>query len=453
MYFLRFILRRIFLIFFIARKHFWRNALSSLGLFLSLLIAITILGVLEPVKKMLRAKMESSLPAQTLRLVPEFSATKTAGWSQFRRERDVLMPITQDLLLRARRWGKPGAVRSVSATQLLQQPAIGRFEDPLLAQLGFSFDLVLQGVPAKFFRPAMRCNLPYLGRTTQDKGKILEEIPIIVPENYLEIAYSYALISGLPTVSPQRLIGLQLRAILGQSITGVRWSFTEEVRLVVCGFAAPGLISAVGVPIEWVQKKHRLRQQKNALQSYDQLFIEVSNEKAIPEILAAARAAKLRLPEKTRSLEPVLKSLERLDWIFLAVAAILATLAAIALANSFALLAVQNRYEFGLYLVFGSSLFFLWFLLAFEGAVWGFFHSWLALQLADPFLHFLEQYLKELPWLSKFSATGLEQLKLELSAGDRLLIYLLSVSLAALSSLLPGAIVLGRRTLALVKKD
>lgn len=453
---LRFVARRAYLVLFIARKHFIRNALSSIGLFLSLLVVITILGVLEPVKKMIRQKMESSLPPQTLRLVPELSVMGKGNknWNLFRKEQDNMMPITVRTLERAKKWGNPGDVRLVSGTQLLQQPAIGRFEDPILSQLGFQFDLVLQGVPQPMLKPLMRCRAPYKGIQVEDKDdKMIDEIPVVVPETYLEIMYAYAMINGLPNISANNLIGMKLRAQLGQSIVGTKWSKTEDALLVVCGFAPAGVVSALGVPLEWVQKKHRERKQVNALSSYDQIFIEVANEKALPAVLKAARGERLRVPEQSKKFDSILKSLEKLDLIFMIVAVILGGLAAIALANSFALLAVQNRYEFGLYLVFGSSMFFLWFLLAVEGALWGFIHSSLALMLSEPALKFLQSHLNELPWLTKLSGADLSELKLELSGAERALIYTATVGISALASLIPGAIILGKRTLSLVKKD
>lgn len=452
---LRFLARRLYLIAFIARKHFVRNALSSVGLFLSLLVVITILGVLDPIKNMIRSKMESSLPPQTLRLVPDLHVMGKGNstWGMFKKEQDILMPINNRTLERAKNWGKPGDVRNVTATQLLQQPAIGRFEDPILSQLGFSFDLVLQGVPQKMFRPLMRCRAPYAGTRVEDKDKEIDEIPVVVPESYLEIMYAYAMINGLPNISAQNLIGLRLRALLGQSIVGTKWSRTEDAFLVVCGFAPPGVVSALGVPLEWVQKKHRERKQLNALNSYDQIFVEIASEKVLPEILRAAKSERLRVPEQSKKFDSILKSLEKLDLIFLVVAVILGGLAAIALANSFALLAVQNRYEFGLYLVFGSSMLFLWFLLAVEGALWGFIHSALAIALSEPALRFLQQHLTELPWLTKLSGSDLSELKLQLGRSQQALIYTAAIGISALASLIPGAVVLGRKTLSLVKKD
>ena len=452
---IRFIIRRLQLIAIIARKHFFRNALSSIGLFLSLVVVITILGVLEPLKSLIRQKMEASLPPQTLRLVPELSVMGKGNkdWNLFRKEKDTLMPITSRTLERARHWGKPGDVRSVYATQLLQQPAIGRFEDPILSQLGFSFDLVLQGVPAHMLRPLMRCRAPLQGTQVEDKGKMIDEIPVIVPESYLEIMYAYAMINGLPNVSANNLIGLKLRAQLGQSIVGTKWSKTEDALLVVCGFAPAGIVSALGAPLNWVQKKHRERKQTNALNSFDQIFIEISNEKVLPEILRAARAERLRIPEQNKKFDAILKSLEKIDLIFLIIAVVLGGLAAIALANSFALLAVQNRYEFGLYLVFGSSMFFLWFLLAIEGAMWGFIHSALAIALSEPALRILQTHLADIPWFTSLSGTDISQLKLTLSTGQRMLIYTTAIGVSALASLIPGAIVLGKKTLSLVKKD
>lgn len=135
------------------------------------------------------------------------------------------------------------------------------------------------------------------------------------------------------------------------------------------------------------------------------------------------------------------------------IAVVLGGLAAIALANSFALLAVQNRYEFGLYLVFGSSMFFLWFLLAIEGAMWGFIHSALAIWLSEPALRILQTHLTDIPWFTSLSGTDISQLKLTLSTSQRMLIYTAAIGVSAMASLIPGAIVLGKKTLSLVKKD
>jgi hypothetical protein len=110
MNFVRFVLRRLYLVLFIARKHFVRNALSSVGLFLSLLVVITILGVLDPIKNMIRSKMESSLPPQTLRLVPDLSVVGkgNATWGMFKKEQDNLMHINSRMIERAKKWGQPG---------------------------------------------------------------------------------------------------------------------------------------------------------------------------------------------------------------------------------------------------------------------------------------------------------------------------------------------------------
>jgi hypothetical protein len=77
----------------------------------------------------------------------------------------------------------------------------------------------------------------------------------------------------------------------------------------------------------------------------------------------------------------------------------------------------------------------------------------LALLLSEPALKFLQQHLTELPWLTKLSGTDLSELKLEIGTAEKFLIYSGAILTSALASLIPGAIVLGRKTLSLVKKD
>jgi len=453
----RFIFRRFYLIYLVGSKHFFRNLFSSIGLFLSLLIVVTILGIIEPMKNLMKSKMQDSIPAQTVRLVSDLAQMSNAQnpWEFFRKERDIQMPISPATLKKIQSWAQnPADFKRMYATQLLQQPVLAKFEDTILSTLGFSFDVVLQGVPFEMVSSLLKCNLPYKKNAYQDKnGKFIDEVPVVVPETYLEIFYAYAMINGLPNVKSSTLMGKRLRITLGANIMGTQYKNSEDAILTICGFAPAGVISTLGVPLDWVQAKHLGRNQRNALNSFDQIFVETANDKVASYLRKKAVHANLRVSEEKQKYNNFYKTLDKLDGIFIGIALVLALLALISLANSFALLAVQNRYEFGLYLVFGASLPFLYFLLAIEGALWGFLHSSLAIFLSGQLLPILQSHAHDIPWLMKTTGSEIAQLHLTLTPSNQASIYFITIICSAMASLIPGMLILGKRTINLVKKD
>ncbi|MCX7596903.1 MAG: hypothetical protein N2235_24800 [Fischerella sp.] len=261
------------------------------------------------------------------------------------------------------------------------------------------------------------------------------------------------MINGLPDFKPKDLLGLKLKIRLGESTLGIRSKDAESAIGKVCGFVPQGLVSAAGVPFEFVQEQHLRRNQKNALNSFDQIFLVVANPKDIPSLQKKAKAMGLNFPPQSQKYNEVYKVLQKLDYLFWAIAIVLLLLTAISLANSFMLLAIEKKYEFGLYIVFGASLLFLWFMMFVEGAFWGFVYSVLSLYAADGLFVYLQNHLTDIPFLSKIDIGGWENIQLQISRAEKIAIVVSATIFAGLSSLLPAIILLGRKTLELVKKD
>ena len=127
---------------------------------------------------------------------------------------------------------------------------------------------------------------------------------------------------------------------------------------------------------------------------------------------------------------------------------ILLILSGISLVNSFTLLAVEKKYEFGLYLVLGSSPVFITVMMFLEGALWGAIHSIISLGLADVCFNYLKtnlQFIKTYPELA--------QIKFSLSGTERSLMILFAVLFSGLSSMLPTVLLMYNKTIELIKKD
>ncbi len=450
---LLFLWRRVYLIFYLGKKHFWRSLFSSLGLFLTLSIVILILGILRPVKEMLVKKMEGSLPSEMIRLTAPDKQVMRNPFAIFQADKDTLLGVTTDEINKIKTWPE---VKKLYVTQVLQRPGMASIDHPLINQLGFKFyfDVMFQGVNRELVRPYLHCMKDFrVEKDTDENGNPINVIPLVVPETFAEIAYTYAMINGLPDFKPKDLLGLRLKIRLGESTLGIRSKDAESAIGKVCGFVPQGLVSAAGAPFDFVREQHLRRKQRNALNSFDQIFLLVENPKDIPAVQKKAKAMGLSFPLQSKKYNEIYKALEKLDYLFWTIAIVLLMLTSISLANSFMLLAIEKKYEFGLYLVFGASPLFLWLLMFVEGAFWGFFHSGLSLYAADGLFLYLQNHLADIPFLSKIDIGGWENIRLEISRSEQFAIVAGATVFAGISSLAPAIILLGRKTLELVKKD
>ncbi len=446
---LRLLFRRIYLFLYIGKLHFFRSLFASLGLLITLFIVVLILGLMRPVSEAIVAKAEGALPGALIKLTKE-TGKQTFTLPLFSKYPDQPIGFTRSEIAQMRQWK---GVNSVHATQLFQQPAMATVDHALLANFNWYFDILMQGVSPELVRPYLRCNRDFKPqRITGPDGKSAIMIPIVVPEMFAELARTYAVINGMPGIDLKALTGVQLRIFLGQSITEKGWKVRETVYGKVCGFVPDGIISSIGVPLSWVESQHKLQNQTKAMSHYDQAFLNIPDARNITPVLERAQKRGYKSPEKKARFEKLHEILNRVQYVFWGFAAVLLLLSVVAFINSFSLLALEKKYEFGLYLVFGASPVFLWALMFLEGAFWGLVHAAIAIQGAEAVVPAIWEQLREIPMASGFLPPQIPE-KLALKGMEKIWIILGAVLIAGFSSLLPTILLLSRGTLSLVKKD
>jgi len=446
---IRFILRRIYLFIYLAKKHFFRNLFSSLGLLISLLIVVFILGILRPVKKIIIQKMEGSLPSELIRIKSKPTSSNNLIGNLFFKNNDRYLGVKNNQIQQIR---KIKYISHMYYSQILQSSATGRLMFPKMDQ--FRFELMIQGVSKSLIRPYLKCMKNFRPQYKKQKNseQKLTILPVVIPEKYAEIMYAYASINGFQGFNLKKAVGIDLRITLGDSV--VIRSSNEQTFIMgkICGFIPDGLISTLGVPLTWVKKHHFLNNQKKAANSYDQVFIKISNPKYKEQIKKKIRKIGLVFPKSKKNYKKLYYYLNKLDYIFWFIAGILLILTTIAMGNSFMLLAIEKKHEFGLFLVFGASPLFIMILMFFEGAFWGWIHSTLSIFLSKEIFSFLPELLKDITWLP-ISLTELKNIQFQLTDNEKYYIVFFSSLLAGASSLLPTFITLGKKTLTLIKKD
>lgn len=448
---LRFIFRRLYLLIYLGRKHFFRSLFSSIGLLLSLVVVITSLGVLRPIKEILISKIESSLPSEIIRVTAPQKNESVNVLSFLNRsvgDRSIGMSSRQ-----VRRLRKIPEVSSLYYSQVLQQPATASLDHSIFKQMGLRSDIMIQGISPSLVRPYLKCMGSFRPSTVTENGKKMTILPLVVPETYAEIAYAYSMIHNLPVLKPADLIGIRLKINLGDSIIGTRGTVQKTIYGKICGFVPQGLVTALGAPIRWVWSTHRSVDQIKAVNSYDQAFLKVENPKDIDTVRRKVRRMGLDFPKQGRKYNELYTIINRIDVVFWGLAAILMILTVIALGNSFTLLAVEKKYEFGLYLVFGASSVFIWFMMFLEGAFWGFTYSMLSLYISDDFLAWLQKSVQDAPWLTSVFEEEWQKIKLQIKPGEKTTIVIATTLITGFASFLPAFLMLGRKTLSLVKKD
>jgi len=251
------------------------------------------------------------------------------------------------------------------------------------------------------------------------------------------------------------MIGLRLKVRMGESITRIKETNTKSSYIIgeVCGFLPQGIVSIAGAPMKWVRSKHLNSGQKTAANVYDKVFLKTKNPKNRNSLLRKIKKLGL-LTAKTGQAQygRLFDWLDKFDIAVWVAVSLLIFIGAISLSNSFMLLAIEKKYEFGLYLVFGSSPFFLWVLMFLEGAAWGFFHSILALLAAEGLSNQIQTTLMSF-FDSSVKQNIMPILKFSITNAERVTIIFGSVFLAGMSSLIPALFLTFRKTLRLVKKD
>lgn len=455
-YIFLFFTRRLYLFFYLLKKQFLRMFLSSLGLLMSLILIFSILGIIRPLKKFIVDQFENSIPVDTIIVKAPQQTKKTFSiMSLLRSRKDFSMGIQTGLVNRIAQWPE---VKKVYKTQILQQPIAGKFDDPILSKMGMQFDILIQGVSYNLVKSNLKCmhNFRESYNISPDGDKI-PVIPVLLPETFAEMAYAYTVMNGLPPVTKKNLIGLKLSINIGQSTFSAKKEEQAEANnyttAVVCGFVPQNTVSVLGAPLEWVRKVHLKNHQHKAANSYDKLFIEIKNVRDFDITADKLRSEGLIvLSGENASYNMVTKWLSRLDLVLWVFVGILLVISAISLSNSFMIIATQKKFEFGLYLVFGASPFFLWLLIFIEGAFWGAFHSYLAYFISDHFSQALQKSLHLLPMMNEINTKDII-LRFSMSNAEKWYLILGSIIFAGISSLIPTIIMTGKKTLSLVKKD
>ncbi|MDH4200519.1 MAG: hypothetical protein OEV66_09085 [Spirochaetia bacterium] len=425
---------------------------SSVGLLVSLVFIFSILGILRPVKKFIVDQFEKNIAPDTLVVRQIQDNHKTASLiSLLRTKKDITLGITSEKVEMIRKWSE---VKKISQTQILQKPAMGQFDHPVLSKMGIAFDLLIQGVSSDLVSQNLKCMKDFKPSVdVKQDGNRMEVVPLILPESFAEMAYAYTMMNGLPAVSKSNMIGLRLKLNIGQSVISGITGSSNEVIGVVCGFAPQNIVSILGVPLKWVRGIHLNGRQYKAANSYDKIFIQLKNIKDMETISNRLALNGLTvISGSNNSYIKVTKWLNNLDILLWTFVFILLFISAISLSNSFMILTTQKKYEFGLYLVFGASPMFLWMLIFFEGAFWGAFHSSLAYWIAENFYQVLQSSLRVIPYINEMNKTDMV-FDFNITLAEKWYLISGSILFSGISSLIPAVLMTGKKTLSLIKKD
>ncbi|MDH5717467.1 MAG: hypothetical protein OEZ22_07485 [Spirochaetia bacterium] len=448
-YFLNFLRKQISVFILLSRKHIVKNILSSFGLFLTLIILIFSLGLIRPIKNHIESKLEESLPSKVIRLQAEQKEEKSLIFSLFGNPQGVNMGISTKEIREIKKWDH---VENVFYTQMFQQPAMVAVEHNALQGIAFQMDMIFQGIDETLVKSHLLCMKDFKPDARKlPNGGTISVIPVVVPEKYAEILYSYGLIiPRMPLIKKENLIGLELPVKIGRSVVMRNAEVKENIIAKVCGFIPEDYVTAAGIPLEWVQWKHQQWKMTNAVNSYDQVFVKVSHPKYIEEIKEKALKMNLIAPVKKDEYNMLYKKIEQFDYLFMALSFILLLITLISLFNSFSLIAATNKYEFGLCMVFGASPFFIWVIMFFEGALWGFIYSFLSFELAELLYNYLREIFLSIPLISEVTAN---QKGLMISASEKTYLTLSAILLAGFFSFLPAVLLTAKKTISLIKKD
>ncbi len=444
-----FILHRVYLILFLWYKHFFRIAASSISLLVTLTIVILFLGVMHPIKNLFTQKLEGSLPGEIIKLRPKKLLLNANLLSLFQEKPDTHFGVTKKEILRFKSWKE---IQSIDYTQMLQRPILTYLKHPLLTSLGggLKFDILMQGLNARLVKPYLFCMKNFKPKKKKiSETETVTVIPVVIPDIYVSIAQVWLSVNRLPTIERGALNGLNLDMRVGSSLLQGR-SQTKGTKVLgqICGFIPEGIVTTVGAPLSWVTKYHRSQNMKLASDSYDQIFIRVKNSKNVSKIKKKLKKFGLISHTQSKQYSKLFKWIAKIDYIFWFTASILILLSGISLVNSFSLLATEKKYEFGLYLVLGSSPIFIWVMMFFEGVIWGCIHSFLSLKIADLLFGYLKNNLSIVKLYPEWAG-----IDFSLSSKEIFFLSLGAILFTGLSSMIPSILMMKNKTIDMIKKD
>jgi ABC-type antimicrobial peptide transport system permease subunit len=427
---------------------------SSLGLLISLILIFSILGILRPVKKFLVDQFERNLPVDIVIVKARTETAKTSSLlGLLKKNQDHQLGISERFLKEVIKWKE---VESVNVTQILQKPVMGQFDHPVLSKMEISFNMLIQGVDYSLISNNLKCMKNFKPLVDiNDEGEKITLVPLLLPESFADMAYAYTVMNGLPPVTRKEMAGLRILLNVGYPVSQKKTDELQTTKYtgIVCGFVSSNIVSVAGAPLEWVKQIHSNSNQKKAAASYDKLYIKVHNMGMMDSLLNKLSQYPVNIVSGDKnSGSKISKWLGNLDILLWTFVAILLLISSISLSNSFMILTAQKKFEFGLYLVFGASPLFLWFLIFLEGAFWGAFHSSIAFFIAQNFSDILQKFLAIMPWFNEIQNKSVV-FEFYITFTEKWYLIFGSILFSGLSSVLPAMYMTGRKTLSLIKKD
>jgi len=413
----------------------------------------SILGIIRPLKKYIHDQFEKSLPSDIIVVQNKQTQAPNFLGSLFQKEKDLPIGVPATKIKTFYTWEE---IEAIYRSQVLQRSALASFDHPLLSRLGISFDLLIQGVHRELVSERLDCMKNFTPvKTKTPEGGTVVEVPLVLPESFSEIAYAYSLINNLPPVQPKDIIGLRINIQFGRSITrtnpGFSPSSTQYIGI-VCGFVKSDLVSVAGAPIYWVREMHLAKKQVIASDHYDRVFLKIKNIKDREVINERLVKMGLQPEVKKKEFDKIYTFFSYLDLLLWGFVAVLVVITGVSLSNSALILATQKKYEFGLYLVFGASPFFLWGLIFLDGAFWGALHSIGAYLAAEGLSESLQSFIFSSGWLPVKDEKAVI-LQYTISSLEKTYLIGGAILFSGISSMLPVIFMTGKKTLSLIKKD
>lgn len=449
LYYLIFFWHKVYLFVYLARKHFLRNAFSSIGLFLTLVIVFISTGLFQPVKKYYREKMMGSLPKTMIKVTaPRNERRNMSGIFTFEKDAALGIPYYKTKKLK-----KLKEVEALYYTQVLQTPMSAQIDSPLFQQLPFQFDLIAQGISSHLVRPYLKCMKNFRPSYHTTGNGRFRLIPVVIPQTYADIIYAYSMVNGLPALKQNFLTGLRLKVTMGKSVLGFEDDYNETIYVKICGYLPEGYVKMAGLPLSWVEQFHRKKSKKKSLNSYDSVFLKIKSVAHLDSVKTKIKKMGLIIPEKTGSYRSILKWIDYFDYIFWGTGFLLLLLSSVAMVNAFSLLSIEKKYEFGLFLVFGSSPVFIWVLMFLEGSLWGMIHSISAIALSEWMVGFIQAHMDAPVAAGSYFTENWGNIGLQISWSFKMSVTLVSMGVAGFTSFLPAFLMMRHNVLSLIKKD
>ncbi len=455
LYYIRFVMRRLYLIAILWRKNFFRVLSSSISLFFIILILIFFIAVVQPLKNKLLKKIQTGLPSEVLKIKKKEISDLQDPFLLFKDKFDIGYGMSRQELRKIARWKE---VTRIQYSQIFQAPVLASVRHPVLQKVGgaIRFDILIQGVSTSLIKPFYRCKRPFKAitkkkviQTEQGKRTITNTvIPIVVPRMYLDLLALWLSLNGLSTPDIEAMHGFEFDMNLGTSLLRPKNSYKKQkVTAKICGFMPEGIVSVVGTPLPWVRRYHKRNQMKSASNSYDQAFITIKDVRNIHIVQKKLKRMNIITVTQAKQYSSLFSILKKIDYFFGAFLSVLLLLSMLSLTNTFVVMTMKKQNEFGLYLVFGSSPFAIASFMFVEGASWGLLYSILSLMGAD----YLFQYLQANPLLLSY-ISDFAFINFTISTKLKTLLIVGTTLYTGLCASVPVALIMYKNPLALLKK-